>query len=1074
MTLGASRIDLGRWFLTTLVFTLLFLSANARAFDEEDVWGSPRDLSDHSEQLTVPGKRVELSIDLPSVAGPWAVREVHFECDLVECDDASGLRQFQAIAGVQEGTTTTREQLVRALNRLARVERFRSIHASVVARGSGAVDVTFKAEGATLIRRIRIRSGPFPQETIKRRISLRSGGFWTEDEIPRQQQAIIEYFERQGMYGTEVEVRAEEVSRHIVDVEIHIDRGQRLTVNRIHVRGNRFLSYEEISQAVLDEFNFLSSFTQSDVQEATEAVLQRYRNEGFIQARFDRADIRVDRDQRSVDLYLELREGERWFIEFTGNRVFTDDALRKALTFYETGFVDEVELENAVREIRALYETRGYFYARVEASQPRVQGESNIINFRIDEGAAAEIRRIEFVGATVFTREELLDRMVTSEYDLITPSGYLQRARLNDEIQQLLRMYRDAGYINTRIPRVTMVGQDNGRDLYLTIFIEEGARTTIEGIGISGGEHTDAELAGQRHDQALRRIQSRVGDAWSTARLNEDMETIRNLWASNGFGLAEVDVTCDVGGRQLASCMPEPIPPECTVSLANDVNDICTRVQTGTTIVEECLMIRPTPACMAPQALAGAAVGIEFVVEPGVETNLERVLLVGNFDTRDETILQELPIERNCAAGRRRLRSGFEPLQPCLYDPGQQLTMQANLRALGVFDSVRIDTIGPDEDLDGVTLIVKVEESQTRYIDYRVGIDVSFENADRTLLSVPNEVVYRDLNFLGRGQELRIEGRFEPPMLSPGDVLDGTFDGEAKLIYYDPRAYIFGRFRRPWEARAELSATWSQLIPPPSPQTRILEFDVRIRNRIRRYTGVFYELGLSVRQTAARDTASGLIDAPFERVNILALTPKITIELRDNPLNPTRGYFGEISVEIAEDFFGLLGTESFTRFFTRHSGYIPMGDVILALNLRLGAGFGSIYNKFQSDRRLSLPLGERFLLGGVTSVRGFQRNSIAALGTTETGGDIMFNTSIELRYPLVRSLDLNGAVFVDAGQLAADFSDLRLDATRVTAGVGLRWVIAGLLPLLIDYGAIINRRPGEGFGRVHFNIGYTF
>ena len=1062
-----------------LALTILALAfsprvAFAQAYATDDVvWGSPHD-DDLGEQLTSPGKQVELSIDLPRSAGPWAVRETTFVCDLEICEDQNTLRQFLAVAGIREGTLTDRAQLVRALNRIGRIELFESVHAHVIARGDNAVDVGFEAKGATLVRRIRIRSGPFPQETIKRRISLRSGSFWSENEIPRNRDAIIEYFERQGLYGTEVEIEAVPVARHAVDVEIHIQRGQRLTINRIHVRGNTFLTWEEISQTVLDEFNFLSSFTQSDVQEAVDAVLRRYRTAGYIQARFDRADIRVNEEQRSVDLFLEIREGQRWDIGFTGNRVFSDDALRNTLTFYETGFVDEVEIANAVREIRALYETRGHFFTQVDVSQRSLDGDARVINFRIDEGAPAEIRSINFVGATVFSREELLDRMVTSEYDLITPSGYLQRARLNDEIQQILRMYRDAGYVNTRIPRVTMVGQDGGRDLYLNIVIEEGPRTTIKGIGISGGEEVGAEQAGARHDEALRRIAARDGDAWSTARLGEDMETIKNLWAADGFGLAEVSVACVIDGRPIASCEPEPLPPECSVSLANDIDEICTRTQSGTTIIEECLTARTEPACTRAQPLTGAEVGIDFIVNPGVPTRLERVFVVGNFATRDETILQELPIERRCVEGRRRLRSGWEPAQPCPYDPAQQLAMQANLRALGVFDSVRIDAIGPDEDLDGVTLIVKIEEGQTRHFDYRVGIDVSFENAERTLLSLPNEVVYRDLNFLGRGQELRLEGRFEPPMLSPGDVRDGTFDGDAKVVFYDPRAYIFGRFRRPWEARAELSAAWSQLTPPPTPQTRTIAFDVRIRNRIRRYTGVFYELGLSVRQTAARDTTEGLIDAPFERVSILAITPKITIELRDNPLNPKRGYFGEVSVEIAEDFFGLLGTESFTRMYTRHSGYIPLGAVTLALNLRFGAAFGSLYNGFRSDRRLSLPLGERFMLGGVTSIRGFQRDSIETMGSTEPGGDIMFNTSVELRYPLIRSLDINGAVFIDAGQLAADFSDLRLDETRLTAGVGVRWIIAGLLPMLIDYGAIINRRPGEGFGRVHFNIGYTF
>lgn len=1042
-------------------------------------WGSARPtdtLDDDMERISVPGKRVELSLDLPSGAGPWEVAAAQVLCDLRDCEEERYREQLLEIAGIAVGEEHSRDGFVRALNRLARLEIFDQLGGSVRVLGDGRVAVIFEAAGATLIQRIRIRSGPFPQEAIKRRISLRSGSFWNPDEIPRQQYAIQEYFERQGLYGTEVTVDAVPVDDHAVDVNIRIGRGQRLTIHRIHVRGNTVLSYDEISRIVLDEFNFLSSFTQSDVQEAVDAVLQEYRSRGYIQARFQRDDIHVDSEQRSVDLFLELREGPRWNISFTGNRVFSDDALKRALTFYETGFVDDVEVQNAARELRALYETRGYFFARVEVTQHRDEDGERHIAFRVDEGVPAEIRAIEFVGNTVFSRAQILDEMRTSEYDLVTPSGYLQRARLDDELQQLIARYRDAGYLGARIPRVTMVGQEGGRDLYLTIFIEEGEKTEISSVLIEGGAAHNPEHAGERHERALRGLQLSRGEVWSENAQNEDRERIRALWAEDGFGLTEVTVSCIADGYRIPGCKLEAPAKECRRSLAKDVNEVCERSISGDTIAEECQLLMPAHACDPPSRMIGADVQVEFEVTPGVPTQLGRVFTVGNFATRDRVILQELPLLRSCVENRRRrIRSGWEPVGDCPYDPGQLLNMQANLRSLGVFDSVRIDAIGPDEDLDDVTLVIKVEEGQTRYLDYRVGIDLGFADADRTLFSLPNEIIYRDLNFGGRAHELRLEGRFEPTITSPGQTFDGLFDADLRAVYFDPRSYIFGRWRRPWEARAEVAATWNQLAPAPVPQTRTLGLDLRVRNRIRRYTGVFYELGISVRQTAARDTTQGVIDGPFERVRILSFSPKLTVELRDNPLNPTRGYFGEVSIEFAEDFFGLLGTESFTRFQTRHSGYIPLGsDVVLAINGRFGAGFGSIYNGFRSDRRLSLPLGERFLLGGVNSVRGFSRDSIRAAGTNEVGGDIMFTLNAELRYPLIRALDVYGTVFVDAGQLAVDMRDLRWDETRVSAGIGVRWLIAGLLPVLIDYGALLNRRPGEGFGLLHFSIGYTF
>lgn len=1039
---------------------------------------------DELQQVSFSGRHVQLSLDLPQGSGPWEVSDATFTCDLKECESEEFRDQMVKIAGFLPGEMVDRDGLVRSLNRVARVERFQSIHGVAKLGADGKISLKFEAEGAILIERIRIRSGPFPQETIKRRLSLRSGGFWDPNTIDRQENAILDYFERQGLYDADIKIEATEAGKHAVDLNIHIGRGRRLTINRIHVRGNVVFSYEEISNIVLDEFNFLSSFTQNDVQQAVDAVLVAYRNKGYIQARFGRSDIRVDIEKHSVDLYLEIQEGPRWDILFAGNRSFSDEKLKSALTFYQTGFIDSVEIENAAREIRALYETRGYFFTQLNTSQQRDSDGGRSLFFEIDEGPVSEIRAIEFVGNTVFSSRELREDMRTSEYDLITPSGYLQRARLDDELKQIIRKYQSEGYLGAKISRVVMVGQDGGRDLYISIFINEGPQTTVRSIDIRADDDLEAkspdltrEMVDGKSEKIRKRLELKAHERWSHEAQRNDQDRIRAHWSADGYGRAEVEVRCLADGVRLEECLPEAPSARCDHSLARNVDTICKRSISGDTIVEECQMSSPDVSCGQGHQLVGAEMDVEYIVHPGKPTRLGRVFTVGNFSTKDRILLQELPLQRECIETRRRgrLHSGWEPDHDCPFNPDHLLNMQANLRSLGVFDSVRIDAIGPDQDVDEASIIVKIEEGQTHYLDYRVGLDLGFTDAGNALLSLPNEIVYRDLNFLGRAQELRLEGRFEPSVTEPGSTIDGVFDAELRAIYFDPRSYLFGRWNRPWETRLEFAATWNQLSPAPVPQTRVLSAEFRIRNRIRRYKGVFFELGLSARQTAARDTTQGIIDAPFERVQILSITPNITIELRDNPLNPTRGYFGEFTLEFAEDFFGLLGTESFTRLTTRHSGYIPLGrNVTLALNARFGMGFGSIYNGFRTKRRYALPLGERFLLGGVNTVRGFSRDAIRATNTDEVGGDVMFTLNGELRYPIIPSINLYGTVFMDAGQLAADFSDLRLSETRMSAGVGVRWLIADLLPVLLDYGAVLNRRPGEGFGLLHFSIGYTF
>jgi outer membrane protein insertion porin family len=144
------------------------------------------------------------------------------------------------------------------------------------------------------------------------------------------------------------------------------------------------------------------------------------------------------------------------------------------------------------------------------------------------------------------------------------------------------------------------------------------------------------------------------------------------------------------------------------------------------------------------------------------------------------------------------------------------------------------------------------------------------------------------------------------------------------------------------------------------------------------------------------------------------------------------------------------------------------------MQVRGGYATGGLLSGFDAGRSLALPLSERFLMGGSGSVRGFGEGAIQTVEGDASGGDVFVQANTELRYSLVPSLGVEGAAFFDAGELARDAGALSAGELRTSAGLGLRWVIANMIPVAIDYGTNMNRRIGEPFGRVHLNVGYTF
>lgn len=978
--------------------------------------------------------------------------EITIACDLSRCDDPAFVEQLLDVVALRPGEPYDAALLSAAVGRLAQTMFFGTVETRNHLRPDGAVDVRILTEPAILIRRMRVRSGLALETEVRRRIFLRSGQPWTGSLtlIERQRAAIREYFEGEGFFGGQVVIRPDSVRDGTVDLAIDVDRGSRRTVGNIYVRGHERLAYEEVRDTLLGEFNLLRTFTTRRFDAAQDALLATYREMGRLQARITLDRIRDGAAPNTVDLFVEVREGPPWRIEFEGNSVLSDADLLSALSFWKTGFIDDEELRLAVDQLRTRYETVGRYFVEIGVDQ-RVDEGVNVIRFTVDEAGVSEVREVSFVGVTAFEPAQLRSALSTSVYDIFQVGGYLQRSALASDIERIRSRYREEGYLEAEVTRVTVVAADGGRALHVAFHVQEGPRMVVRDLEVDLPEG------------AVRpRFAVRPGRPWSSAGLEDDQTAVTRAWHQRGNVFAELTTECRVAQGEWTTCDAPQRLPECRMRPDRDRREACTSAWRAGLFVEDCVLIRPEPRCGLGEGLRGDQVDVRHRVVAGGTVRFGHIFLRGNFTTRDWVLLDDLPF-----------RTG-DP-----FDLDRLLVGQSNIRSQGIFDSVRVQHMfrrPEDEDENVADLVIQVEENRAQFVDLRTGLEARLPSAGNFLLIFSNEPSYRHGNFLGRGEELRLIGNFDIDILDRGRVSQGEFRGGVQALYIDRRFRLWGSRTEPLEARTSLGYRYDLLAIRPAPQVRALEFETRVRQEFRRVRGLFLELALSFRRLETRDQSNpSFVSDAFDDALVFSLAPRITWDRRDNPLTPRKGTFHQLEVELADDFVGVFGVSRFTRFTTRNSGYLPLGGgLVLAGNVRFGFAVGGVSDGFRDDRVYSLPLAERYALGGITSLRGFDDNVIRPEDALEFGGDAVINTTVELRYPFVRSVGLEGAVFLDTGQLGRSVTDFRLDGFRTSAGMGFRLVLLDLIPVLFDYATILDRRPGENVGRFHFNIGYTF
>jgi outer membrane protein insertion porin family len=127
----------------------------------------------------------------------------------------------------------------------------------------------------------------------------------------------------------------------------------------------------------------------------------------------------------------------------------------------------------------------------------------------------------------------------------------------------------------------------------------------------------------------------------------------------------------------------------------------------------------------------------------------------------------------------------------------------------------------------------------------------------------------------------------------------------------------------------------------------------------------------------------------------------------------------------------------------------------------------------------NLPLNERFYMGGIGSVRGFQSYSLSPTTGSDsngdgindlTGGTKTFSNSFELSVPLVPEARMRATGFVDYGWIG----DKSLtEIARSSYGISLEW-FSPVGPLQLVFSNPLNAQSGDTITHFEFTIGQRF
>jgi len=661
----------------------------------------------------------------------------------------------------------------------------------------------------------------------------------------------------------------------------------------------------------------------------------------------------------------------------------------------------------------------------------------------------------------------------------VRPRGIFTRSKVQADVQRIIELYRRSGRISATVtPQIVELPQ---KRVDLIFKIDEGAKSGVLRVNFLGNKEFS--------DNDLRDVVVTEQSSWykffsSNAnydpdRLEYDKEQLRKYYRNRGFydfrvGSAVAELAPDKNGFVVTYTLDEgpeykfgKVSVETELQKLNkDVLKQLLPIRSGETYQDEKIE-QATDALTFAAGAAGFAfvdvrprytpnretktIDVTFDVKEGPRVYIDRIDIIGNTRTLDYVVRRELNVAEGDAYNR------------VLVDRSRN-----QVRALGFFKDVTIEET-PGSAPDRTGLQVKVEEQPTGELSFSAG----YSSVDQLVL----DLGVTERNFRGRGQNVRAR------------ISVGSLRQQVDFSFTEPR--FMGR---DLQAGLDLYSYRYDLTDFSAYKTTTIGGGLRVGfpMTLNSRMGLRYTLrsdDVSIDSTLC-DPAAPVISRSLCDQRGSFITSLVGYswrwDRRNDPINPTRGFYTDISQDLA----GVAGDVNYLR--TEVDGGWFHGfnkDFILSLT-----GSAGYVEGWGGD---NVRINDRFYKGG-NSFRGFETAGIGPrdvnLGRSDSlGGKAYAIGTVELTVPtfVPEQYGIKAALFSDVGTLGLLDKDdkLTINATtgqlekdplifdklalRASAGISIFWR-SPMGPIRFDFSRVLAKEDYDKTETFRFSTSTRF
>ncbi len=398
----------------------------------------------------------------------------------VEGNDTVSSDRILLTMGVRIGEELDIDKVRDGIRRLYAMGNFSDVQVLSEEGAGGGLGLVVSVQERPRIAAVDLRGNDRVDESdLETAIKVQRGEAYDSSALEDSRVAILKVYETKGFPYATVETTVEDAPGNAVRIVIDIAENTRVTVKHIFFEGNDVIEGVDLKKVMKtkeDRWWRTDAFLDKEVlQGDLKLITDRYRQEGYIDAKATDYDTDYDESGEKVDITIHVDEGSLYTVssvEWIGESDFAKDALYD-LTKLEPGDTYKPPMaDETIRDAYGWYGERGYIHARISNSEDVEDGGKVGITFTVNEYDPAKIGQIHIVG-NERTKEKVIRR------ELTVKPGDLYRT---SEIIASQRRIGNLGFFNG--PGVEFADSSDPNDVDLIFRVEE-RQTGRAGVGIS-------------------------------------------------------------------------------------------------------------------------------------------------------------------------------------------------------------------------------------------------------------------------------------------------------------------------------------------------------------------------------------------------------------------------------------------------------------------------------------------------------------------------------------------------------------------------------------------------------------